>query len=99
MKAATIEHYTRLNTQFRREAKAAIGARVMYAGHDGWFVADVIAVAGAIVIRAAFRVDGGTLNRGRNNEATHHLADFPDKGFWHPDLGVFVVPEEQVTLL
>lgn len=27
---------------------------------------------------------------------THHLSDFPSAGFWKPELGVFVVPQEQV---
>jgi hypothetical protein len=31
--------------------------------------------------------------------ATHHIWDFPNSGFWRPDLGVFVVPGDQVFFL
>lgn len=77
--------------------KSAVGARVMYCGHNGWFIADIIQVAGACVVRAAQPVDGGMLVRDRSDEATHHLADFPTAGYWNPQIGVFVVPSDQVT--
>lgn len=76
---------------------AAIGARVQYCGHDAWFIADIIEVAGANVVRAPGRVDD-LLVRPKTG-ATHHLRDFPRSGFWRPDLGVFVVPKEQVVEL
>jgi hypothetical protein len=75
------------------------GARVNYCGHDGYFVADVLHVAGAIVVRATGPVSAQNIIRpGSHNyrSPTHTMVDFPEAGFWRPDLGVFVVPAGQV---
>lgn len=78
----------------------AVGAKVMYCGHDGWFVADIILVGDVCVVRGPIKgVTGGNLIRGRNNEATHLLMDFPVAGAWMPERGVFVVPQKQVRVL
>lgn len=80
-------------------SKGAVGARVMYCGHDGYFVADVLCVAGANVVRANGPVTPGNLFRLTERKckpATHTMVDLPVAGFWRPDLGVFVVPEDQV---
>jgi hypothetical protein len=74
-------------------------AHVMFCGHAGWFIADLYAVGGAVVIRANGHIMPEALIRGRNEEATHHVTDFPDIGFWRPDLGVLVVPAQQVKRL
>jgi hypothetical protein len=76
-----------------------MGAKVMYCGHAGWFLADIFRVGNACVVRANGPIDGGKLVRGRDNEATHHVMDFPAGGFWRPELGVLVVPEKQVQEL
>jgi hypothetical protein len=77
-------------------AEAKMGAKVLYCGHDGWFAADIFEVEGANVVRANGPVTPGNLVRPGSGEATHHLSDFPKAGFWRPDLGVFVVPKDQV---
>ena len=78
----------------------AIGAKVMYCGHDGWFIADIILVGDVAVVRGPDRgVAADKLVRGRNDEATHHLVDFPVAGAWMPKRGVFVVPQKQVYML
>jgi hypothetical protein len=73
-----------------------MGARVQYCGHDGFFLADIYSVAGANIVRANGSVSPGNLTRPAD-EATHILLDFPLAGFWRPDLGVFAVPQNQVT--
>jgi hypothetical protein len=80
-------------------AKAHMGARVMYCGHDGWFAADIYRVGNVNVVKANGPIEGGNLIRGRNHEATHHMADFPEAGCWDPRRGFFVVPEKQVRVL
>lgn len=75
------------------------GATVRYCGHRGTFVADIFRVAGANIVRATGPITGETLNRKNFEHATHYVGDFPDAGFWRPDLGVLVVPEAQVKLL
>lgn len=80
-------------------AKAAVGARVQYCGHDGYFVADIFEVAGANVVRAGGPVTPGNLIRPAQQMSkpiTHTMIDMPTAGFWRPDLGVFVVPKSQV---
>jgi hypothetical protein len=75
------------------------GARVNYCGHDGYFVADIHLVAGANVVRANGPVSPRNLIRPKRQKAeapTHTMVDFPVAGFWRPDLGVFVVPKDQV---
>ena len=79
-------------------SEAAIGAMVRYCGHNGTFVADIFRIAGVNVIRANGPVTMKTLTRPAK-APTHQLEDFPQAGFWRPDLGVFVVPEAQVTKL
>lgn len=77
-----------------------MGALVQYCGHKAVFPADIFVVAGAAVVRASGRVDLDSIARGPEAcaRATHHLLDFPEAGFWRPDLGVFVVPTAQVEL-
>jgi len=77
----------------------AIGAKVAYCGHDGWFLADIHRVGNVnIVYAAAKKVSGESLHRPADG-ATHLLVDFPVGGFWRPQIGVFVVPEAQVREL
>jgi hypothetical protein len=81
-------------------SKAAIGARVQYCGHKGWFVADIHHFNGINVVVAGSMVTPVTtdnINRDQMDEVTHHLSDFPSAGYWNPRRGVFVVPENQVT--
>lgn len=79
-------------------SQSKMGARVQYCGHDGWFVADIFRVGSCNVVRASGPVRTDKLNRPAK-VCTHHLVDYPEAGFWRPDLGVFVVPEKQVTEL
>ena len=76
-----------------------IGALVKYCGHEGVFQADIFGVARACVVRANGPVRLDNIDRNRVNDATHHLLDFPELGFWRPDLGVFVVPANQIREL
>ena len=84
-------------------AKAHMGAYVVYCGHAGVFVADIFEVAGANVVRANGPITADNLDRRPSSlaGATHHVSDVPRKGpatnFWRPDLGVLVVPADQVT--
>jgi hypothetical protein len=84
-----------------KKLTGAVGALVRYCGHRGVFVADIILVGNAAVIRASGPVTGETLTRGdwEYDNATHHLFDFPTAGYWNPQLGVFVVPAKQVRVL
>lgn len=75
--------------------KGAAGAKVAFCGHNGWFLADIYYVGNVNVIRANGKITGDNLNRPAT-PATHHVSDFPTAGFWKPELGVLVVPEEQV---
>lgn len=79
-------------------AKPAIGARVMYCGHDGFFVADIFLVGNVNVVRANGPVTSGNIIRTDLDSATHHLRDFPLAGFWSPQKGIFVVPAAQVKV-
>lgn len=79
-------------------SKAAMGAVVQYCGHDGTFIADIFEIDGVNVVRTSFSVTLDKLERPAVN-ATHLLKDYPRAGFWRPDLGVFVVPGNQVTEL
>ena len=79
-------------------AKAKVGAKVKFCNHDGWFIADIYEVAEANVVRANRPISPESLQRS-SNEATHHLLDFPKLGFFRGDLGIFVVPKEQVIEL
>lgn len=80
-------------------AKSYIGAKVLYCGHSGTFVADIYEIAGANVVRPNGPVTMENLDRTDPDSATHHIRDFPKGGFWKPSLGVFVVPTEQVVEL
>lgn len=80
-------------------AKAAIGANVIFGGHNGHFIADIFVVGNCNVVRASREVTPDNLDRTMMHNATHHLSDYPASGFWRPDLGVFVVPKSQVTEL
>lgn len=80
------------------KTKAAVGAMVQYCGHDGVFVADIFDFSGVCVIRAPRAVTPDNILRPAE-DATHHLQDYPAAGFWRPDIGVFVVPRDQLTVL
>ena len=80
------------------KAKSAVGAMVIYCGHDAMFIADIIEVGNACVVVAAAKIDN-CLIRPATDEATHHLVDFPKVGYWNPQIGIFVVPSDQVKLL
>ena len=75
-------------------AKPRMGAIVKYCGHNGCFVADILEIGSVNVVRANGRVSPDSIDL--NAVPTHHLSDFPRAGFWRPDLGVFVVPKNQV---
>jgi hypothetical protein len=79
-------------------SKGKPGAIVIYCGHEATFVADIWVVGNVNVVRANGPIEK-QLNReeGATELATHHLSDFPQPGFWRPDLGVFVVPQKQVS--
>ena len=72
-----------------------IGANVQYCGHDAHFIADIWLVGNVNVVRANGPMEKMLVRPA--NGVTHHLSDWPQGGFWRPDLGVFVVPEGQVT--
>jgi hypothetical protein len=80
-------------------AKPKMGAKVMYCGHDGWFVADIFLVGNVNVVKANGPITASNLVRGRNEEATHHVMDFPSGGCWSPDRGFLIVPQAQVKTL
>lgn len=85
-------------------SKPYVGAKVQYCGHRGYFVANISLAyspqfAGANIVRANGPVDPKNLirpARQKSEPPTHTMVDFPVAGFWRPDLGVFVVPEDQV---
>jgi hypothetical protein len=79
-------------------SKAAMGAKVHYCGHDGTFTADIYRIGNVNVVKANGPVSGHNIERPAV-DATHHLSDFPLAGFWRPEIGVFVVPQTQVTVL
>lgn len=74
----------------------AMGARVKYCNHEGWFVADILLIKCVNVVRANGPVTPSNIIRTEMDTITHHLKDYPEAGFWRPDLGVFVVPVSQV---
>lgn len=77
-------------------SESKMGATVRYCGHDGTFVADIFRIGNVNVVRANGKVTPGNIQRPAS-EATHHIVDFPEAGFWRPDLGIFVVLENQLT--
>jgi hypothetical protein len=89
-----------LSKHYPREVrKSAVGALVMYCGHQGFFVADIIEVADACVVRASGPVSPGNIVRTNLEAATHHIVDFPVAGYWKPEQGIFVVPAGQVKVI
>jgi hypothetical protein len=78
-------------------SKSMIGARILYCGHVGWFVADIYKIGTANVVRANGPVTPENVVRDSLQSVTHELKDFPVAGFWRPDLGIFVVPSAQVV--
>lgn len=80
-------------------AKAHVGAYVRYCGHEAYFIADIWKIGNANVVKANGPLTDKLLMRDEEgyNKATHQLVDFPSAGYWRPYLGIFVVPEEQVT--
>lgn len=80
-------------------SKAAIGAKVQYCGHLGWFIADIFNFNGVNAVKANGPVTPDNIIRGRQEEATHHLSDYPKAGLWCPARGIFCVPEDQVREL
>ena len=81
-------------------ANAKIGAVVRYCGHAGTFVADIFEVGEVNVVKTD-PVTNETLDRNKYayDTATHELTDFPSRGCWCPERGIFVVPKAQVTEL
>lgn len=77
-------------------SKPASGARVKFCNHAGWFIADIYKVGTANVVRANGPVMPDNIERDELDAITHELKDFPEAGFWRPDLGLFVVPQSQV---
>jgi hypothetical protein len=73
------------------------GVWIKYCGHNGCFIADIVYVSGAVVVRANGPVTPDNINR--DVEAECHLMDFPFPGFWRPDLGIFVVPKAQLQVM
>lgn len=79
--------------------KSGVGVTVQYCGHDATFLADIIEVGGACVVVAAEPIiDNKGLKRPARG-ATHLMVDFPVGGYWKPQKGIFVVPNEQIRLL
>lgn len=85
-------------------SSAQMGARVRYCGHRGVFIADIYEFRGVNVVKANYVpknaqdfLDRAIKMGNYYDVATHQLEDFPMAGFWQPDIGVFVVPTEQVT--
>jgi hypothetical protein len=78
--------------------KGMIGAKVGFCGHQGYFLADIMQVANAWVVRANGPVSPDNIIRQDvDEEATHWVMDTYG-GFWRPDLGVFVVPNNGLKL-
>jgi hypothetical protein len=74
-------------------------AVIQYGGHNASFHADLIRVGNCVVVRASDSLDKrGVLTRPAR-DCTHYLSDYPGQVFWRPDLGVFVVPHKNLTLI
>lgn len=80
-------------------SKSCMGAKVMYCGHNGWFIADIFLVGNVNVIKANGPITAEGLVRGQCCEATHHVIDFPKAGCWAKERGILVVPAKQVKEL
>lgn len=74
------------------------GAVVHVLAYDLIFSADLFEVAGAIVVRGSGPLTAiGWRPAEAFREVTHELHDRPNAGFWRDDLGIFVVPKDQVV--
>lgn len=92
-----------------KKSKGAIGATVQYCGHRATFIADIITVGDACVVRGNLsRSKPGTfagfaklLDRSVESyeAATHHMSDCPGPVFWCPERSLFVVPSDNITVL
>jgi hypothetical protein len=78
--------------------KAMIGATVIFCGHRGFFLADIMQVGSAFVVRANGPVTPANIIREGVDEASTHIVSDMWGGFWRPDLGVFVVPSKGLTV-
>lgn len=73
--------------------------RVMFCGHQGWFLAEVIVTRDAIVVIAEKPVRPDKLVRTELESATWHISDeFPGQ-YWSPTNGRFVLNRDAVTRL
>jgi hypothetical protein len=75
--------------------KLTAGVKVLYCGHNASFIADVWETSDCILVRANGKIDD-YLERPANKPG-YWLSDFPQCGFWRPDIGVFLVPKNQFT--
>lgn len=75
------------------------GVPVRYCGHAGYFQADLTMVGSAVVVRASGPVTPANIIRTDLEQAKLWITDFPEAGFWRPDLGVFVVPIDQLKAI
>ena len=78
-------------------SEAKMGAIVIYCGHRGTFAADIFKLGNWNVVKANGPVTPDNINRKHLRHATHHVEDWPVRGFWCPERGIFVVPIAQVT--
>jgi hypothetical protein len=79
-------------------SKAAMGAQVLYCGHNGGFVADIFDFGEWNAVKANGPVTPSNIER-KNFVPTHHISDFPISGCWAPERGMFFVPSSQVKEL
>jgi hypothetical protein len=72
------------------------GVRVIYCGHNGWFIADVYWWGDTCLVHTDGPVSGSSLNRPAV-DCDYQLSDSPVAGFWNPQKGIFMVPKSQMT--
>lgn len=72
-----------------------MGAKVMFCGHAGWFMADIFDLGPMNVIKANGPITTDNIIRTNISDATHHVSDYPQRGFWCPERGVLVVRKAQ----
>jgi hypothetical protein len=74
------------------------GAVIHLLAHDLIFHADLYEIEGAIVVRAngPLERDHNCWQKGHQDHPDYELHDTPFAGFWRDDLGLFVVPADQV---
>jgi hypothetical protein len=72
--------------------------RIRYCGHDAVFTADLLFIDTVVVIRHDGPLLLDTIQRPAT-DAAYHMSDFPNPGFWRPDIGVFVIPVNQLRSL